>query len=137
REHWTNFTLPIKTDQEVTDDDLKTHHLLLIGRPDGNRIVARFREALPITFGTRSFVVRGEAYAHAGSAVIAAAENPLDRRFSLVVYAGLSAEATSHAAPMVLKRGQAAAEVLVLPHEGRPRALVIPAKELVRELSEH
>ena len=33
-----NITVPIKTDREVTDDDLKTHHLLLIGRPGCNAL---------------------------------------------------------------------------------------------------
>ena len=66
----------------------------LIGWPDSNTLVERFRKNLHITFGSRSFVVRGKTYAHPGSAVVAAAENPLNRRLSLVVLAGLSSEAT-------------------------------------------
>ncbi len=132
----SNFTVTIKSDKDVTDDDLKVHHLLLIGRPDSNRVVERFRAALPIAFGSRSFVVQQEAYAHPGSAVIAAAENPLNKRYSLVVFAGLSAEATLLAPPALLKKEQSAGEVLVLPHDGKTRTLVIAAKELVREFKE-
>jgi hypothetical protein len=93
-ERHSNYTVPIKTDREVTEDDLRSHHLLLIGRPDSNEVVARFRTALPITFGSRSFTVRNETYGHAGSAVIAAGVNPLNPRYSLVVLAGLGAEST-------------------------------------------
>jgi hypothetical protein len=134
RERWSNYTMPIKADTEVTDDDLKQHHLLLIGRPDCNKVVERFKTAIPITFGSRSFTVRGETYAHSRSAVIAAGENPANARYSLVMIAGLSAEATCQAAPLLMKKDQKPAEVLVLPHGGRPRPLVIPAPELVVEV---
>jgi hypothetical protein len=131
----SNITVPVKSDKEVTDADLKTHHLLLIGRPDNNAVVARFRDALPVTFGPRSITAGGETYAHADSAVLAAAENPLDKRYSVVVVAGLTAAATLRAEP-ALAQGWQAAEAVVLPHGGSPKPLVLPAKELVRDLGE-
>src|SRR5260370_32527008 len=48
RQSWCNVTVPIKTDKEVTDGDLKNHHLLLIGRPDANSVVHRSQPYLPI-----------------------------------------------------------------------------------------
>jgi hypothetical protein len=134
RQEWSNVTIPVKADNDVTEEELKTHHLLLIGRPDVNRIVERFRGSLPITFGSRSFLVRHDTYAHPGSAVIAAGENPANRRFSVVVFAGLSADATLRAAPALLKPKQHPAEVLLLANGAMPRALVTPARDLVREL---
>ena len=133
-ERWANYTVPIKTDKDVSDDALKSHHVLLIGRPDSNPLVQRFQAALPIQFGHRSFTVRGDTYAHAGSALIAAGQNPLNSRYSLVVVAGLSAESTVHAPAAFLSRDQRPAEVLVLPNKGKRRALVIPAPELTRDL---
>src|SRR5262249_9608453 len=38
RTRWSNQTLPIMADKNVTDDDLKSNHLLLIGRPDCNSL---------------------------------------------------------------------------------------------------
>ena len=35
-ERGSNITVPVKSDREVTDDDLKNHHLLLVGRPETN-----------------------------------------------------------------------------------------------------
>jgi hypothetical protein len=133
-ERRSNFTVPLKSDREVTDADLKTHHLLLIGGPGCNAVTERFRAALPVTFGSHSFAVRNEAYAHPGSAVIAAADNPSNPRFSLVVLAGLSAEATAQAPAVLMRRDQRKAEVLVLAHGARPRALVVPARDLARDL---
>jgi hypothetical protein len=129
RERGANHTVPIKSDKEVTEAELKANHLLLVGRPDSNSVVERFREALPITFGSRSFVVRGKTYAHPGSAIIAAAENPLHKCYSLVVVAGLSAESTWHAPAKLLRRGYPAPEVLVLPGSGAAQALVISGRE--------
>ena len=132
-ERHSNYTVSLKTDREVSDEDLKSHHLLLIGRPDSNALVERFQKALPVTFGSRSFAVCHETYAHPGSAVIAASVNPLNPRFSLVVLAGLSAESTFRAPAALLKGGQVPAEVLVLPNGGKPRSLVVPARALVKE----
>ncbi|MCS6850743.1 MAG: C45 family autoproteolytic acyltransferase/hydrolase [Gemmataceae bacterium] len=130
RERWSNITIPIKADRDVTDAELKERHLLLIGRPDSNSLVARFRKALPLEFGWRSFRVGEETYAHEGTAVWAAGENPLNPRYSVVVLAGLSAEATYLAAPMLMHRTTPPTEVLVVPHDAPPRARVVSVPDL-------
>jgi hypothetical protein len=130
-----NLTVPIRNDREVTEQELKSHHLLLIGRPDCNAIVEKYRDKLPVQFGSRSFVARGESYANAGSAVIAAAENPANVRYSIVVVAGLDAASTLKAAPRLVHEGRAA-EVLVLPRGKGSKTLVIPASELVLEIED-
>jgi hypothetical protein len=131
---FSNLTVPIKTDKDVPEQDLKNHHLLLIGRPDCNSLVEKFRAKLPVQFGSRSFTARGDCYAHAGSAVIAATENPANNRFSVVVIAGLSATATERALPRLFEKGSA--EVLVLPKGREPKPLVMPAPELVYEIKQ-
>jgi hypothetical protein len=136
RRRGANVTVRVKPDTAVSEADLKGHHLLLIGRPDSNALVERFRAGLPVTFGPRSLVVRGKVYAHPGTAVLAAAENPANRRYSVVVIAGLGPASTRAAAPRFAQGKLPAGEVVVLPHGGSPQALVVPAKELVRELSE-
>src|SRR5207249_4375911 len=92
-----NVTVPIKSDRQVSAAELKGHHLLLIGRPNSNSVVARCRAALPVSFGDYSFTVRNESLAHANIAVLAAAESPFNRRYSVVVIAGLGASATLRA----------------------------------------
>jgi hypothetical protein len=124
RETGPNFTIAIKSDKDVSEDELRTHHLLLIGRPDSNALVARFQKSLPIAFGARSFVVRDKTYANPGSAVAVAADNPLNDHRSVVVIAGLGAESTFHA-PAAFLRSRRAAQVVVLPHEGSAQPLVL------------
>jgi Phospholipase B len=134
-ERGSNITVDVKSDREVTKEELQNHHLLLIGRPDTNSIVARFRAAFPVVFGGQSFTVRGETYAHANSGVIAAAENPLNGRYSVVVTAGLSAASTLRVAPQ-LARGGSNGEVVLYPSGVTARALVVPAKETIGKAGE-
>jgi len=125
---WCNHDLPIKPDTDVTEADLKEHHLLVIGRPDTNAVAAGVAKGLPVTFGPASFVLRKETYAHAGSAVVAAGANPFNPRYSVVVYAGLSAEATWHSvrrlpeeeAPLVT-------EVLLMPAGSAAKPIIVSA----------
>jgi Phospholipase B len=125
RARHSNLTVPIKSDREATDEELKTNHVLLIGRPETNRITKRFAGAVPVKFGHGSFTVQEDVYAHARSAVLAAGENPLDRRFSMVVVAGLDASSTLRAAPLLLDHSRRAAEVVVLPSGASARSLVL------------
>jgi len=136
RERGPNITVPIRADNRVSEEELQSHHLLLIGRPSTNALVKRFHQALPISFGSGSFAVREEVYAHPDSGVLVSAENPLNKRFSMVVFAGLGAASTLRTVPLVASRLTQPAEIVVLPHGGAARSLVLPAKELTCEVKE-
>jgi hypothetical protein len=130
----SNITVPLRADTEVTQSELKTRHLLLIGRPDTNAVVKKFAKDLPISFGSRSFKVGQEVYAHPESGVLVAAENPTNRRFSMVVITGLDAASTLRTAPRIAAEKTLPAEVMILPHGAGARLHVLPAKELVCEV---
>jgi hypothetical protein len=148
RARHSNLTVPVKSDIEVTDEDLRSHHVLLIGRPDVNRQSARWQDAFPTKIGASSFALnrdmftapRGnheeQLYAHPDSALIVAAENPLNRRYSTVLIAGLSGAATLRAAPRLAEKNQRHAEAMILPHRGKTERLVFHPKELTRDLRE-
>jgi hypothetical protein len=127
RRSGANVTVPVKSDREVTEEDLKSHHLLLVGRPATNRVSERFRGQLPVAFGPQSVQVRSDVYAHAETGLAAAAENPLARRYSLVVVAGLSARATREAVRHFGQR-RATGEVVVFAAGKAPRPLVVAKK---------
>jgi hypothetical protein len=129
---WSNQDVPVKADTDVTDADLKERHLLLIGRPDCNAATAKVARGLPVTFGPASFVLRGDTYAHPGSAVIAAGGNPLNPRYSVVVYAGLGAEATWQSVQRLPEEtfGETAAtEVLLMAAGSAPKPVIASAPE--------
>ena len=43
----------------MTDSQIKDCHILLVGRPATNRLAARLAKALPVEFGTASFIAGG------------------------------------------------------------------------------
>ncbi len=86
---WANIIVPIKADNDVDDNILKEHHLLLVGRPATNRLTDRLAKALPVHFGAASFTIAGETYAHPHTAIVAAGPSPLAPDRSVVVFAGL------------------------------------------------
>jgi hypothetical protein len=129
RRRWSNVSVSIRTDREVTQDDLKGHHLLLVGRPAVNTLTARFAADLPVSFGPNSVKVRDEVFAHPDTAVLVAAGNPLDRRYSVVLIAGLGAASTVAAAPRLGDRTLPPGEVVILRQGQPPRARVVPRPE--------
>lgn len=122
-----NFSLTVKTDADVTDDDLKSHHLLLVGRPDTNSVTARLADAWPMRFGPHSFRLRDKTYAHADSAVVVAGGNPRNPRYSAVAIAGLSAAATWHIPGRLPEHGGLTTEVFLLAAGSEPKSLIVSA----------
>jgi hypothetical protein len=129
RASWHNIALPIKADTGVSDAELKSHHLILIGRPEANALTARMARALPVVFGPASFAVRNHTYANMASAVLAACVNPVDQNFSVVVLAGNSAAATVAHAGDLARGGRH--EVKVFDPSGKAKTFVVPAPELI------
>jgi hypothetical protein len=126
---WPNIYVPIKADEDVTEADLKSNHILLIGRPDSNSSFAKLGGNLPVTFGATSFTVKGETYGHASTAVVSAASNPLNPRYEVVAFTGLGAEATWRLPQSLSGRHDEASNVLVLAVGSSPRALIVREAE--------
>lgn len=117
---FSNVVLPIRSDNQVTDDELRTHHLLLVGGAASNRITAGCADSLPVRFSQGSFTVRQATYAHADSAVVAAGDNPHNPRFSVVVFAGLSAKSTWQCVGHIHEDdSEPAPQVLLSPAQGK------------------
>lgn len=123
RRRGANVSVAIKSDKEVSDDELSSNHVLLIGRSATNAVSKRFEKHLPVTFGLASAKVGKDVYAHADTAVIAATQNPLKARYSVVVIAGLQAAATRTAALAFADRSLGG-EVVIL-RQGKTRSLVV------------
>ena len=122
----SNVEVPIKRDAEVGAADLAGRHVLLVGRPATNAVARDWAKQWPTTFGPASVVAKGKTYAHADTGVLVAGRNRLDRRYSAVLVAGLSAEATVATASRFRDRGLPAGEVVVFARGGAARAMVVP-----------
>jgi predicted esterase len=68
REEWEKYlrgSLPVKRDDEVTDEDIARRHLILFGDPGSNSIIAQVLDGLPLTWtkeqvrlGNKSFAAK-------------------------------------------------------------------------------
>jgi hypothetical protein len=122
---WPNIYVPIKTDETVTDNDVRSHHVLLVGRPESNAAMAGLVTELPVMFGTTSFTAAGDTFGHASSAVISAGPNPKNRRYEVVAFSGNGAEATWRCVESLPGRHDEASNLLILPVGSQPRPLVV------------
>lgn len=79
-QEWERFMggpLPVKDDTEVTDDDLRTKHLILFGDPASNSWIARALPRLPVKWTREEVRFGSKAYAAADHAPVLINPNPL------------------------------------------------------------
>ncbi|MEI8037325.1 MAG: C45 family autoproteolytic acyltransferase/hydrolase [Verrucomicrobiota bacterium] len=132
REH--NISAPVKADTEATEDELRNHHLVLLGHPASNALAARFRTAIPVVFGPHSFTIRGVPYANPDTSVLVAAANPLNRRFSLVLCAGLGTRATVDLVRKLEEDNLSYAPLVLLPAGQKEHNMVLCPAEFIRAI---
>jgi hypothetical protein len=90
-------------------------------------------DRFPVRFGRYSFAVDSVFYANPGTSLIAATTNHRSQAFSMVLLAGLSAEATWNLPEKLFQAGNA--EVAIFPANGKPKLMVVPRKEMVKEFN--
>ena len=90
----TAVDYPVKADVDVTPEDLRTHTLILVGRPETNAVTAKAMTALPVTFDARGVTVRGKR--HDGPSVGVSVIHPShwNRGEYIVLHAGTDIAAT-------------------------------------------
>jgi len=84
----------IKADTDVNEADLKTKCVFLIGRPETNKIAQQFKDIFPIKFDSGKFTWQGTTYDQPTLGVAQIVENPNNAQGLMMMYAGLSPEAT-------------------------------------------
>jgi len=86
--------VPIYKDFEVTDDLLRHHEVVFIGRPESNSALARWSEKLGLNYSGAVFTINGKVHASEREALILAAQNPIDATRMVLVVAGNDALST-------------------------------------------
>jgi len=84
----------IKADTNVSQDDLKSKCIILFGRPETNRITQQFNDIFPIKFDEDKFTCQGITYDQPTQGVAQIVENTFDTQSIIILYAGLSGDAT-------------------------------------------
>jgi len=84
----------IKADIDVNEADLKTKCVILFGRPETNKSAQEFKDIFPVKFDGDKFTWQGTTYEQPTQGVAEIVENPRDPKSLMIIYAGLSGEAT-------------------------------------------
>jgi hypothetical protein len=84
----------IKADTDVNEADLKTKCVFLFGRPETNKIAQQFKDVFPVKFDGGKFTWQETTYDQPMQGVAQIIENPNNAKGLMIMYAGLSLEAT-------------------------------------------
>lgn len=84
----------VKPDTEVTDDDIARYSLVLFGAPGSNRITAAIANSLPLQFEGDAITLGSQRYQGRNPCAAFVYPNPLNPARYVLVYAGLTADAT-------------------------------------------
>jgi Phospholipase B len=91
---WYERQAPIYKDFEVTDDLLRHHDVVFLGRPESNSALARWSEKLGLNYDGAAFTINGKVHTSEREALILAARNPLAATRMVLVVAGNDALST-------------------------------------------
>lgn len=75
--HYFRGDLPVKPDTTVTDEDIRTRHLILFGDPGSNLWIAKALPQLPLTWTKDTLRLKGRDYAASQHVPALIAPNPL------------------------------------------------------------
>jgi hypothetical protein len=92
-DHWRQHfrgDARVKDDQQLTDDDIAAHNLILFGDPSSNSILARIADDLPIKWRDESLAIGQQQFAAADHAPILVYPNPLNPRRYVVLNSGFT-----------------------------------------------
>jgi hypothetical protein len=90
--------VPVRKDFEVSDDDLRSHDVIFVGRAETNSALAAWKGKIALESDGGLFRVAGKDHASETEALAFAATNPLDRHHMVLVLAGNNALETVHLA---------------------------------------
>ena len=98
--------VPIRKDFEVSEEELRAHDILFVGRPETNSALAAWRECLGLHYEGAEFHIDGVGHPSEYDSLLLAACNPMDRKRMVLVIAGNSPLETVRAALAEFKRTQ-------------------------------
>ncbi len=85
---WFESAAPIRKDFELTDEDLRTHNVVFIGRPESNSALAVIAKKIGLEYDGAAFRIDATDHPSEYEALQFAASNPLDPKRMVLVVAG-------------------------------------------------
>jgi predicted membrane-bound spermidine synthase len=80
--------VPVLKDFQASDEALKGHDVIFVGRPETNSALAAWADKLGLHYDGATFKLDGATYASERNSLVMAAANPLDGTRMVLVLAG-------------------------------------------------
>jgi pimeloyl-ACP methyl ester carboxylesterase len=87
KRHW-RAELPVKTDEDVTDDDIANKNLILFGDPASNTLIAHVLDGLPLSWTKERIVFGDKKYSTAEHVPVLIYPSPLNSARYVVLNSG-------------------------------------------------
>jgi len=88
---WLEHAVPIRKDFEVSEEELRTHDVIFVGRPESNSALADWQNKIGLHSSGGLFHIQDRDFASETEALVFTASNPLDPKHMVLVLAGNSA----------------------------------------------
>ena len=85
-DQFTEDLLPVRQDNSITDEELRTENMILLGNGGDNELLRRFAEKIGLSVGTNFFRWQGKTYANAEDGLFLVAPNPLNPERALYCF---------------------------------------------------
>lgn len=85
---WFESAIPIRKDFEASDEELRTHDVIFVGRPETNSVLNGWKGRIGLSSEGGMFRIAGKDHASETEALALAAANPLDPKHMVLVLAG-------------------------------------------------
>ena len=85
---WFENAMPIRKDFEASDEELRTHDVIFVGRPETNSVLSAWKGQIRLNSEGGMFRIDGKDHASETEALAFAAANPLDHKHMVLVLAG-------------------------------------------------
>jgi hypothetical protein len=96
--------VPLRKDFDASDDELRSHDVIFVGRAETNSALAAWKEKIGLESDGGQFRIAGKEHASETEAIAFAASNPLEQHHMVLVLAGNNALETVHLASAWLNR---------------------------------
>jgi dienelactone hydrolase len=91
KKEWSKFwrgELPIKNDNEISDQDIAGKHLILFGDPASNSLISQVLDGLPLDWDQKQITLGGQTYKSADHVPVLIYPSPLNSQRYVVLNSG-------------------------------------------------
>lgn len=93
----------IKSDSDISPEDIANYNLVLFGNPESNKIISKINKFLPVRFSSKKIIIGEKEFSSEGTGLIEIYPNPLNHKKYIVVIGGIDEQSFMNVAHISLE----------------------------------